>query len=200
MTVQGMLRTQRLIRGVWIAAIPLAGMLSAVAPVHAGEIWVNIDTGQRVLYLMDGDRVVRSFDNISIGKNGATPDKLGHDGKTPLGSFRIRRINPESRFHLFFGLDYPSVERAADAYMADQISAAELEDIFRAHELGLEPSAATPLGGAIGIHGIGNGDPNIHEDFDWTDGCVAVTNEQVDELAGQIGLGTRVVIGLSPLP
>jgi lipoprotein-anchoring transpeptidase ErfK/SrfK len=46
----------------------------------------------------------------------------------------------------------------------------------------------------IGIHGLGNGDPLIHEEFNWTDGCIALTNEEVDELASWIHLGTRVEV------
>jgi len=123
-----------------------------------------------------------------------TREKSAHDQKTPLGTYHVRRINSESRFHLFFGLDYPSPEQAVRAYQSNRINARELEAIYSAHRRGEEPSFDTPLGGAIGIHGLGNGDPGIHEDFNWTDGCVALTNEQVDELATWVQAGTKVVI------
>jgi L,D-peptidoglycan transpeptidase YkuD (ErfK/YbiS/YcfS/YnhG family) len=57
-----------------------------------------------------------------------------------------------------------------------------------------QPPQNTILGGAIGIHGIGNGDPEIHKRFHWTEGCVAVTNEQIERLAELVDIGTRVVI------
>jgi murein L,D-transpeptidase YafK len=160
----------------------------------AGGPWVDIDTGNHTLYLMQGDKVVQTFEMIAIGKNGVTADKTVSDGKTPLGSYTIRWINDESRFHLFFGLDYPTPKHAVTAFMSDRISAAELEAIYAAHERGEKPSGSTSLGGAIGIHGIGHGDLRIHQNFDWTDGCVALTNEQIDELATKIGLGTTVVV------
>jgi L,D-peptidoglycan transpeptidase YkuD (ErfK/YbiS/YcfS/YnhG family) len=50
------------------------------------------------------------------------------------------------------------------------------------------------LGGSIGIHGVGAGNRRIHEDFNWTEGCVALTNEQIDDLDRYIHIGTRVVI------
>jgi L,D-peptidoglycan transpeptidase YkuD (ErfK/YbiS/YcfS/YnhG family) len=50
------------------------------------------------------------------------------------------------------------------------------------------------LGGAIGIHGIGGGSPDVHRRFHWTEGCVAVSNEQIERLAELVGIGTRVVI------
>jgi murein L,D-transpeptidase YafK len=183
----------------WSASVLLLIMLFSSALEAAEGIWLNIDVDERAVFVMEGDRAIQTFHNIAMGKNGVTPDKVLNDGKTPLGSYRIRRINDESRFHLFFGLDYPSLEQAANAYMANRISAAQLEAIYRAHERGEEPSSSTPLGGAIGIHGVGSGDMRIHENFDWTDGCIALTNEQVDELAKWIGLGTLVVVRSSSL-
>ena len=171
-----------------------ACLLLATTVARAGEIWVSIDTGVRILSVFDGNQVVRSFENISVGRNGVTAVKMAHDQKTPLGTYHVRRINSASRFHLFFGLDYPTPDQAAIAYQSDKITAAELAGIYAAHRRGEEPSSNTALGGAIGIHGLGDGDPGIHEDFNWTDGCVALTNEQVDELAAWIQAGTRVVI------
>ena len=57
---------------------------------------------------------------------------------------------------------------------------------------GVDPP--TTLGGLIGIHGIGKGDPRVHRDFNWTFGCVALTNEQIDQLRPWVRLGTRVVL------
>lgn len=169
-------------------------LLLCSSALSAAALWVDIDTTKHILYLKNGDDVVQIYEKIAIGKNGVTSDKTVHDGKTPLGHYTIRWINDESRFHLFFGLDYPTPEHAKTAFMSDRISAPELEEIFAAHERGEEPSGSTDLGGAIGIHGVGHGDIRIHENFDWTEGCVALTDEQIDELAGKIGLGTVVVV------
>jgi murein L,D-transpeptidase YafK len=178
--------------------LTLALVLSLVSGcVLASEVWVNVDTSERKLYVMEGDEVLRTFENISIGVNGATTAKYVGDKKTPLGSYRVSRINDESRFHLFLGVDYPTTEQAAQAYKSDQISVTELEAIYLAHREGREPPATTALGGAIGIHGIGAGDPEIHEAFNWTDGCVALTDQEIDELAQWVSLGTVVVIQAS---
>ena len=56
------------------------------------------------------------------------------------------------------------------------------------------PPQVTPLGGYLGIHGVGEGDPGIHADFNWTHGCIALTNQQIDDLAGWIRIGMRVVV------
>ena len=46
----------------------------------------------------------------------------------------------------------------------------------------------------IGIHGIGNGDIEVHKEYNWTNGCVALTNEEIDELVKWINIGTPVEI------
>jgi lipoprotein-anchoring transpeptidase ErfK/SrfK len=50
------------------------------------------------------------------------------------------------------------------------------------------------LGGHIGIHGVGRGDLRIHQQFDWTQGCIALTNEQIEQLQNLVRVGDRVVI------
>jgi hypothetical protein len=56
------------------------------------------------------------------------------------------------------------------------------------------PPQNTALGGRIGLHGLGRGDPKVHQQFNWTNGCIALTNEQIDQLLTWVGKGTRVSI------
>jgi len=179
----------------WLRCFLIVAALAAPAGrALADEIWIGVDTDRHTLSVMEGAEVRRTFENISVGRNGVTRDKEANDQKTPLGTYHVRRINEKSRFHLFFGLDYPTPEQAVKAFQSNRINARELEAIYSAHSRLEQPSFDTPLGGAIGIHGLGNGDPGIHEDFNWTEGCIALTNEQVDELAAWVQAGTRVVI------
>jgi lipoprotein-anchoring transpeptidase ErfK/SrfK len=172
----------------------LCWLASVCGPVTADDVWIDIDTGSRSLTVMDGGDTLRVFENISVGRNGVTSEKVVKDRRTPLGSYRVRRINEESRFHIFFGFDYPNLQQSQSAFRAGRISYDQLKSIRKAHYLGREPPSDTPLGGLIGIHGLGDGDPAIHEEYNWTDGCIALTNEDVDELAGWIRLGTRVEV------
>lgn len=158
------------------------------------ETWILIDTDELTLSIMRGEEAVRQFSNISIGRNGATTNKIFRDQKTPLGTFHIVRVNVESPYYRYFGLDYPDLQYARRAFEAGVIDAESLDAIRSAHEHGREPPADTPLGGYIGIHGLGDGDARFHEDFNWTEGCVALTNAQIDELTRWVGLGTLVVI------
>lgn len=171
----------------------LTGLLWGTA-LRAEDTWILIDTGDRTLTVMQGEKPLREFRNASIGRNGATGHKLRQDNKTPLGSFRVSRINNHSVYHRFIGLDYPDLDYARRALAAGVITQADFTAIRGAHEQGREPPGSTPLGGSIGIHGIGDGDPRVHEDFNWTEGCVALTNEEVDELTRWIRLGMVVLI------
>jgi murein L,D-transpeptidase YafK len=179
-------------KGFWSCLLAL--LLLPAGQAKAGEIWIDIDTGRHILYVMDGEHILREFANISVGRNGVAADRLLGDQKTPLGEYRVLRINRESRFHLFFGFDYPTMDQATSALRAGNITSEDWQAINQAHQEGREPPANTPLGGYIGIHGVGQGDARIHDSYDWTEGCVAVTNEQVDELALFIQLGTRVTL------
>ena len=172
----------------------LLGMLLPAAAPAATETWLLIDTAERSLQVMDGEQAVQRYENIAIGSRGAAPRRALGDRQTPLGTFRISSIRKETRYHRFFGINYPALDDALRARASGKIDEAELATIRRAHELGQEPPSSTPLGGNIGIHGLGAGDPRVHEDFNWTDGCIALTNEQVDDLAGWVRPRMIVVI------
>ena len=169
---------------------------SAIA--QADAIWLSIDTRTLTLHVMRGSSILRSYDNIAIGSNGTTWDKQILDEKTPLGDFKISEIRSSKRFHLFLAIDYPTMDHAQRALRAKRISAREYDSLREAWSHGQAPPQDTGLGGHLGIHGIGSGSMAIHSKINWTNGCIAVTNEQVEELAGWVDVGTRVVIHQQP--
>ncbi len=143
---------------------------------------------------MQGSRVAHSFENISIGRFGATREKVRGDNQTPLGTFRIGWITDKSRFHRFMGLTYPNAEIAQRAFERGLIDEEQWRRIRYALNTGKVPPQTTILGGMIGIHGVGQGDLAIHGQFNWTNGCVAITNEELDLLSKWVHIGTRVEI------
>lgn len=181
----------------YLAVVPL--IVSPMATAELGgagsdDVWLNIDTRSKVLRVMAGTDPVESFDRIAIGRRGASDDKARGDDKTPLGEFRIGWINQHSRFHRFFGFTYPNLHIARRAFARGLIGGETLQEIIAAHLAGSVPPQSTPLGGRIGIHGLGGANPTVHELFDWTHGCVALTDRQVDRLAQSVKIGMRVVI------
>ncbi|UYV20401.1 L,D-transpeptidase [Halomonas qaidamensis] len=163
-------------------------------PRHSNELWVLIDDKEATLSIYRGNTVVEHYSPISLGRGGAKTQRVRGDNVTPLGEFRINRFNYESQWHIFIGIDYPTPPHARMALEKGIYSQADYDDYFDHYRRHGAPPQNTALGGAIGIHGIGGGDPDIHGQYHWTQGCVAVTNEQIEQVASLVGVGTRVVI------
>lgn len=170
-------------------------ILCATSVARAEEgIWLLIDTAVNRIDVYRNDKAIERISNVSIGSGGSSKLRLQGDPVTPLGEFRIDRINYDSRFHIFLGLDYPSMSHADRALAAGMIDQTTYSAFLDALSRTGHPPQNTPLGGDIGIHGIGDGDPAVHARFNWTNGCIAVTNEQIERLARLVRVGTRVFI------
>lgn len=161
---------------------------------QGADVVVDVDSAKRQLRVLRGDEVLALFDPVSVGRWGVSEQKRRGDGKTPLGTYRISWVKPEGHFGPFMGFNYPSLARAEKGLAAGEISRAEFDAIRQAHAEGRAPPQNTKLGGYIGIHGLGRGDPGIHRDLNWTRGCIAVTNEQMGEIVRLVGKGALVRI------
>lgn len=184
-----------------IAPVVVSGYLvlflllcSPAAVAEPDSLWILVDTDQHMLFVMDGDQVLHSYTNISIGRGGVSAQKRRRDGTTPLGEFRVVEIVTDTAFHRFFRLDYPNLEHARKALESGMIGARDYRAVEGARSDGRLPPQNTPLGGHIGIHGVGAGEPAIHERFNWTNGCIALGNDQIDDLARWMKPGRRVVV------
>ncbi|MBY0401470.1 L,D-transpeptidase family protein [Myxococcota bacterium] len=115
------------------------------------------------------------------------------DQRMPEGEYRIAGAARPSRFHLFLPIDYPSVADAERGLAAGEISRAVYRRILRAHAENRMPPQDTVLGGLLGFHGEG---PRWRGELDleWTEGCVAVTDETIRWLGARAPKGTRVSI------
>jgi murein L,D-transpeptidase YafK len=177
-------------------------LITETAEIHQSDkewikkpsIWLLIDTQKKQLAVKRGNRTLVTFDNIAIGRRGAGFKRQRGDKITPLGTYKIGWINPNSSFRTFYGFTYPSVENAKKALANDLISKSIYRSIINAHKNHKIPPQNTPLGGRIGLHGLGSSNPKIHQMWDWTKGCVAVTNQQIDELSNWIVKGMTVKV------
>ncbi|WP_394752686.1 murein L,D-transpeptidase family protein [Crenothrix sp.] len=158
------------------------------------DIWLLVDTAARKIEIKEGQRTVETLDKIAIGRGGAGFKDHRGDDITPMGTYKIGWIGEKSAFRRFFGLTYPSVEDAQKALRKGMINQFTYNRISDAHRYEGIPPQNTPLGGQIGIHGLGTADPKVHEIFDWTHGCIALTNAQIDKLYEWIEPGTVVKI------
>jgi len=132
---------------------------------RADQIVVN--KSRREMLILRGNVILRQY-RIALGR-----DPIGHkqqegDGRTPEGRYVIDRRNPKSRYYLALHISYPNAD-----------------DVERAQAAGVPP------GGDIMIHGLKDGE---RRDDDWTQGCIAVTDEEMDEIWGLVPDGTPIVI------
>ena len=149
-------------------------------------IHILIQKSARILEVFDDEQLVRSY-NVALGFAPDGDKEIEGDGKTPEGEFYVFTKNPQSKFHLSLGISYPSIDdavRGIDCGLISETERPQIADAIRDEKM---PPQKTALGGEIYIHGGG-------VENDWTDGCVALENEEIEELFDAIPVGTRVRI------
>lgn len=132
-----------------------------------GVTRVQVFKAQRVLQLLHEKTLLRQYD-MEMGFSPVGHKQVSGDGRTPEGAYRINRRNPNSRFHLSLGISYPNAR-----------------DIAVARQMGKSP------GGDIFIHGTPE---QFRTEPDWTWGCIAVTNEEMEEIYAMVKNGTPIFI------
>jgi len=170
------------------------GFFSCVAYAGQDDVWLLVDTKAKKIEVKKGQQTLDVLDGIAIGRGGAGLKHHRGDNITPFGEYRIGWVGEKSSFHKFFGLTYPSTEDAEKALRQGMIDQSTYGRILFAHQTHQIPPQNTPLGGQIGIHGLGRADERVHKAFDWTHGCIALTNTQIDQLSQWVDTGTVVRI------
>jgi murein L,D-transpeptidase YafK len=129
---------------------------------------LQIFKAKRKLYLISGTTVIKTYD-ISLGGNPIGPKQFEGDGKTPEGAYRIDRRNWNSAYHLSLGISYP-----------------DTDDVARAEAAGRKP------GGDIFIHGREGKNKGLGRD--WTAGCIAVSDDEIEEIFAMVQDGTVIFL------
>jgi murein L,D-transpeptidase YafK len=148
----------------WLPASPFP-------PIAIDQIVVTKSSHRMVL--MHQSSILRSY-QVSLGRGSIGPKTRAGDHRTPEGNYIIDWRNPQSRFHRSLHISFPNSG-----------------DLQRAKQLGAAP------GGEIMIHGLQNGlgwIGRFHRWIDWTDGCIAVTNSEMDQIWREVPDGTRIEI------
>ncbi len=128
---------------------------------------------ERTMTLLRQGKVLKTY-KVALGHEPRGPKTRIGDNRTPEGEYSIDLRNPHSQFHLSLHISYPNKA-----------------DRERAKKLGVDP------GGAIMIHGLPAAYAWLgaaHRQTDWTLGCVAVTNPEIEEIWKMVPLGTKVEI------
>ncbi|MCB2115859.1 MAG: L,D-transpeptidase family protein [Rhodobacteraceae bacterium] len=130
---------------------------------------VVVMKGERKMHLVNGNKALKTY-KIGLGGDPVGPKQFDGDGKTPEGAYYIDRRNPRSAYHLSLGISYPNKR-----------------DVDAAKAAGKEP------GGDIFIHGE-DAKRKGRGQKDWTAGCIAVKNREIEEIYAMVRVGTPIYI------
>jgi murein L,D-transpeptidase YafK len=150
------------------------------------EVAVTVKKADRRLVLFGDAKEIFSCP-VGLGGSPQGPKERQGDQRTPEGRYRVCTRNASSQFHLFLGLDYPNERDADRGLAAGLVSRAQHRQIVRAARAGRQPPWGTALGGAVGIHGSGSS-------ADWTWGCIALDDSDIELLWALCPVGTPVTI------
>lgn len=146
----------------------------ACGPGPAGPVdRIFVDKSEHWMAVYRGAQIIREF-RVALGKGGLKPKQRAGDGRVPEGLYTISAHNPASAYHLSLRIDYPTPEQSAEA-----------------------ARRGVRAGGDIMIHGLPDNRSWIgsrHRMMDWTEGCIAVTNPEMDWLYEAVPDGTPVEI------
>ncbi len=181
-----------LITGLALLSLALAPVVMASGNSYSLEV----SKSSQELIVKEGDQVIKRF-RISIGRGGDGTKRQRGDNKTPIGTYKILDFKANSRFHFFMLINYPNQVDAWHGYIDNRINAREFKQIIVANRNNQVPPQNTVLGGYIGLHGIGEITEqklSIHNKENWTEGCIALTNEEISELRNYVTIGTTIQI------
>jgi len=142
-------------------------------PVDAKADLVVVHKAARRMELYRGSELLKAYP-VSLGRHPTGRKQQQGDGRTPEGEYRLDYRNPNSSFHKALHISYP-----------------QSDDVATARKHGADP------GGLVMIHGMKNGLGwlgRLHRVIDWTDGCVAVTNREMDEIWRAVPDGTKILL------
>ncbi|ETX29621.1 L,D-transpeptidase family protein [Roseivivax isoporae] len=152
-------------------ATVLAGCSSKFKTYNGPEVTqVIVQKGERRIHMMHHGRVLKTYP-IRLGFAPVGDKQVEGDGKTPEGLYFIDRRNPNSNFHLSLGISYPNEQ-----------------DIAEALAMGRSP------GGDIFIHGGPRKGSSADGRTDWTWGCIALTDRQIERVYAMVKDGTPIYI------
>lgn len=144
-----------------------------------GVVYIIIDKSDYEMKLYDDEGWYATYP-VVFGSKDLSDKMMEGDRKTPEGNFKIISKKPHEKWHKMFMLDYPNTDSWAK---------------FKQRKAnGIIPQKAK-IGGGIAIHGTWPNDEIVVDDFtNWTNGCIALKNEDIDELESILPVGTKVLI------
>jgi murein L,D-transpeptidase YafK len=148
-------------------------ILALATPAYADVDLVKVDKSEKSMILLDGDKIVREF-HVVFGANPKGHKQQEGDEKTPEGEYTLDYKKEDSSFYRAMHISYPNET-----------------DIKNAKARGVS------AGGYIMVHGQRNSLgwlSLIAQSYNWTNGCIALTNSEMDEFMELVNVGTKILI------
>jgi murein L,D-transpeptidase YafK len=146
--------------------VPLSRIVDSLH-IKPAELWLEVDKSERVFRVMHDSTELKQYVCV-LGENPVGDKRMQGDRRTPEGTFTFRSKRRPHQWHVFIWIDYPNAE-----------SRRRFQERKRKGEI----PANADIGGEVGIHGVPEGkDAWIVSGQDWTWGCIALTNADVDEI------------------
>jgi murein L,D-transpeptidase YafK len=176
--------------------VPLSEAMHEKGFTELNNVNIVIEKSAYSLLLYDDSTLIKTY-RANFGKNIRAPKLFKDDNATPTGVYRICSIDTNSIYHKFFKINYPNLDDATAAFRKGLIDQTQFDNLKFQYYYGDCSDSTTILGGNIGIEGIGKYNDifkNLPFVYNWTNGSIALSNEDIDELYTVIKKGTKVVI------
>ncbi len=179
-----------------IREVPLAESMGEKGFTNLVNCNILIDKENYTLNLYEDTVLVKSY-RVSFGRNVHHVKNRAGDEATPIGVYKICAIDSSELYTRLFRLNYPNIDDASEALRKGLISQKDFNQIkFEFYYEGCTKFHKV-LGGEIGIHGIGRLNyifKNLPFVYNWTNGSIAMSDEDIEELYSVVKIGTKVVI------
>jgi len=179
-----------------IREVSLAEAMSEKGITRIRNPRIVVDLKNYRLELFSDNTLIKTYKAV-FGKSSSTDNNLLSGNFTPVGDYLICEKLPVYKYHKFLKIDFPNEKDAADALRKSLITGEQFEAVVKAIKNNTCPPSIEPFGEEIGIHGIGKYNfifKNLPFSFNWTNGSIAVSNENIDELYSVVNVGTHVKI------
>ena len=157
---------------------------------------IYIDRRNYSLKLFSDTLEIKAY-KVVFGRNSSSNKISKDDFITPTGNYIICKIDTHYIYYKKFSLNYPNLQDASEALRNKIITQKEFKEIYKSLSESGCSFGDTPLGSNISIHGIGEFNiifKNLPFVFNWTNGSIALSNEDIDELYNVVKIGTKVII------
>jgi murein L,D-transpeptidase YafK len=176
--------------------IPLSEAMRDKGFTTLSDANILINRKDYTLNLYEDTVKIKSY-RANFGKNVNNVKTQANDFATPVGTYQICSIEKSDNYYLKFRLNYPNINDITEALRKNMITQKDFDELKFEFYYEECPTLDTPLGNDVSIHGIGEYNvifKNLPFVYNWTDGSIALSNEDIDELSTVVKKGTKVVI------